>query len=1125
MKAALIVLALSVLVAATAFGAAEAPVSTPGGIVFSFDAPGAGVVYIAGGFNNWAPDADAMTDAGDGVWQITLRLQPGRYEYKFVVEGSEWHADPNNPEFIPDPYGGKNSIVKVLADGSLDMSGWGGEKDSPDPIVGTLAGHAKPLHLVILWHQHQPRYFKDPATGEYLEPWVRIHGIKDYYDMIAILGDYPDLKFTVNLTPVLLSQLEDMVAGYQAWKKAGSTGLMPGCDKWMRLTLTPPAQLSQDDKAFILRNFFRMPWETMVEIYPRFSELAAKKPGDSPEDLEAGIANYTNADWRDLQAWFNLSEFDPDFKEGDVTLPDGEVVTVKHLVDKGRDFTEADKAEIIESQMKVMANVIQVHKDFEAKGQLEIITCPFYHPILPLLCDTDIARTANPMLTLPAERFAYPEDAAAQIMMARDYHRKLFGAEPRGMWPSEGSVSEAMLPLVADAGIKWLATDEEVLAKSLGVGKLTAAQKYRMYYAGEGEARVAMIFRDHRLSDDIGFQYSKMNGTEAANDMMRKLHAIHETIQTLDGDYVVPIIMDGENAWEHFENDGKEFFHSFYSQLKEAGWIVPVTVSEFLEISPPEVTLGKLAPGSWIMPNFDTWIGEAEENTAWDYLTLARRHIEDNRASLSAEGLEQVLKEAYIAEGSDWFWWYGLDQGSGKDEVFDEAFRGTLSRIYTLSGHQPPDYLSLPIVAVGGSEPTRSITQAISPTIDGKLTFPDEWDGAAYIGDAEGGAMQRAGGDVVSGFHYGYDGVNLYLRVNSGAVLGERSAIYVFFSGMSDIGTNVEFSTPDGYRSFGFGVANRLTITFREEGVHADLRQADGQGYWRPPVETYAEGEDFVEVQIPFHLLGVETGSTLKLAVQAHCAGEFDVVPERSFLAFKVPPLGKVTAIASFDDPAGDDHGPGYYTYPTDGVFTPSAFDMTSLEVIRDSEDVLIFKIGLGAKPTSPWGGITGYSLQAIDIYIDTDGKPGSGSTDFFTARNARTVPEHAWEYCLRASMDLVAMHDTGWNTFDKIKVESYGDEASSAIYIRVPRAAIEGGRTWNVIVAMLGHDGYGEGGIRAVSGSAEQWTFGGCDKEGLCPAIMDLFVGMGESQEEMLSAYRDTGEMVEIRGLRVTLP
>jgi hypothetical protein len=432
-------------------------------------------------------------------------------------------------------------------------------------------------------------------------------------------------------------------------------------------------------------------------------------------------------------------------------------------------------------------------------------------------------------------------------------------------------------------------------------------------------------------------------------------------------------------------------------------------------------------------------------------------------------------------------------------------------------------------VAVGGSDPSTPITAAISPAIDGRVSSSDEWEGAAFINDAEGGAMQRAGGDVLKGFHYGYDGVNLYFRLNTDVESARQGdcSFSVYFSGPSDIGTNIEVAAPGAEpRSFGFGVSTRVEVTFDGEDVSAAIAGADGKGGWLTPAAGYAVAGDFIEVQVPFIALGVETGSTLKLAAVAYCGGEeADVVPDRSFLSFKVPPLGEVTAIASFDDPAGDDYGPGYYTYPTDGVFVPGAFDMTSLKVIRDADEVLIFEIGLGTKPTSPWGGITGYSLQAIDIYIDTDGKPGSGSTEFFTARHARTVPEHAWEYYIRASMDIVAMYDAAWNTLDRVKVESYGDEASSAIYIRVPEGAIEGGKTWTVIVAMLGHDGYGEGGIRAVTGSAEQWTFGGCDSEGLCPAIIDLFVGEGDGQEDMLSSYRETGKMVEIRGLGVTLP
>ncbi len=1132
-----LILALGVLLPVVCLAQGVGPRATPEGIVFSFEARGAGVVYIAGEFNAWAPTRDAMTKVGEATWEITLSLDPGRYEYKFVIDGTDWRDDPANPNAVSDPYGGKNSVVVVLEDGSIEVPA-GAPEAKADPVVGTLSPLPKSLHLAILWHQHQPRYFKNPGTGEYMEPWVRIHGIKDYYDMVAILEDYPDMKFTVNLTPVLLSQLLEIIEGYDRYKESGMEGHATGSDMWVRLTLTLPAELTDDDKAFILRNFFRMPRETMLDIYPRFKDLAQRKRGDSDEDIAASLGNFTDRDWRDLQAWFNLSEFDPDFKEGEVTLLDGEKVTVKHLIEKGRDFTEDDKIEIIEAHFKILKNVVAVHRHYQDQGQIEVITCPFYHPILPLLCDTDVARGASPGIELPAEHFVYPQDAAAHIGMACEFHRDLFGRKPQGMWPAEGSVSEAILPLVDAAGLDWIAGDEEVLTRSLGMRSLHAGQKYQMYWAESEGARVAMIFRDHRLSDDIGFRYSKMNGTDAANDMITKLYNIHKAVQRMDGDYVVPIIMDGENAWEHFERDGKEFFRSFYSQVSEAGWLIPVTISEYLEKSPPRQTLPLLAPGSWIARNFDTWIGEEEENRAWDYLAGARRMIEAKRATLSPEVLDQVMTEVYIAEGSDWFWWYGLDQGSGNDESFDAAFRGTLKRVYTLAGETPPGYLDLPIVAVAGAEPSRPIRGKISPNTDGVLSRPDEWDMAGLINDADGGVMQQAGGDVLTGLYYGFGDNLLWLRIDfdmaSADLVSGEWRLEIAFSGKMGSKVNVYAGGEGGAsrQTFDFGIARRTTISeIRPPGTSGHLDIADGEGGWTPQSQDVSDYVhryvgDFMEISIPLHALDVSTGDGLRIGILAYNdQGDKDVIPNTGSVAVRVPPTGGRAALKSLADPVGDDHGPGSYTYPTDPVFVGGAFDLTSLEIMLDAEDNVIFKLGIGNGLDPVWGGVAGYSLQAIDIYIDTDGVADSGQRNLFRARKAGTIADHAWEYFVRACMDTVAIYDQKGTRLEQTGIKTYPDKASSSVFVTFPRATIPDGKTWNVIIAMLGHDGYSEGQIRPVLGSREQWSFGGCDDESLCPAIMDLIVEDGPSQEEQLSSYRRTGSLAEIHGIRVDLP
>jgi alpha-amylase/alpha-mannosidase (GH57 family) len=1113
------------LVPALCLAAAHRPTLSADGVTFTLDAPAAEEVYLAGDFNSWNPAKDAMHKDDTGTWTITVPLKPGRYEYKFVINGGEtWKHDITNPLWADDPYGGRNSVVIITQEGALNFSRRTGAP-AYAPVVSSLKGYSKPLHIAIMWHQHQPRYFKDPDTGEYTEPWVRLHGIKDYYDMPAMLQQYPDMSFTVNLTPVLLMQIEEIVEGYDAYKQSGASGPMPGGDKYMRLTLTPPDKLTHEEKVFILRNFFRMPKETMIDPHERYRELASLKLGDSDSEIERTIKAYTDEDWRDLQAWFNLAWFDPDFRTGDVTLPDGETVSVRDLVKKHRGYTEADKAEIIDIQMKIIRNIVPLHRELMKTGRLEVTTSPYFHPILPLLCDTDVAREASPGITLPSVRFSHPEDARAQMEMAVDYYSDLFSRLPKGVWPSEGAVSEAIVPIVAGFDIEYMATDEGILAKTLGKQTLNFDEKYRMYNFEKDGRRLALVFRDHKLSDDIGFRYSKMDGVEAANDLMSMLHRIHRATQAFDGQFVVSIIMDGENAWEHFENDGKTFLNSLYYQISEATWLEPVTMSGYLEKYPPERTLPRLAPGSWIGASFDTWIGEKEENTAWDYLAEARQAVDSNSAAAGADGVAAALRDVYAAEGSDWFWWYGLDQNSGNDEAFDEAFRGTLSRVYEKLGLKAPDYLEIPIIAPAGEEPTHSMTGQITPVVDGKVTSLSEWQGAAYVDDSQGGAMARSEGDLIKAIHYGYDRENFYIRLDPGGMATAGCEFCVYLSGTTGSRVNAltRGRTDAAPRSLGFGIG--WEIAYTPGAKQAQAYMATGGEGWRESFKAPAAFGDVLEMAIPFGMLAVSSGEDVTFTVVGYCDDrEVDVIPSGGPLTFRVPALGDAVTLKSLEDIAGDDYGPGYYKYPTDPVFLPGSFDMTSLDVMLEKSGKLIFKVGMRDGLHSPWGGITGYSLQAVDIYIDTDGIPGSGLRDLYTARRARTIPEHAWEYYVRACMDTVAIYERG-RRLDEIKINSYADMMTSSIVVEVPRDAIVGDKEWNVIVALLGHDGYSEGQVRPVKAVEGQWVFGGCDNPVLCPAIIDLVLDKGVSQEEVLSSYRKTGELAEIPGFKIVLP
>ena len=687
--------AVLAFLAGSAFAAAATPTPADGGFRFSFSAPGARSVNLAGEFNGWDPGAVPMSDAdGDGVWEVVIELDRGRtYQYKFVLNGGErWEPDPLNPERVDDGYSGFNSVLSITEDGQVVLGALeGGKPVVHEPVLESLEPLPYRLNVAIVWHQHQPKYLKDLETGEYLEPWVRLHAIKDYYDMVAILEEFPAIHFTVNLTPVLLTQLEEVIAGYE------SGG---GTDRYLRMTLKDAATLTDDDKLFLLTHFFNANWDNMINVWPRYKALKDMKLGDSSALLTQSAAAFTEQDWRDLQVWFNLAWFDPDFQERDITLPNGKTVTVKHLIAKERGFTESDKREIADAQIAIMKNVVAVHRKLQDDGRIEVITTPFYHPILPLLCDTGLARKATRGIALPGAPFRYPDDARRQVKLAADYYEGLFGRKPSGMWPGEGAVAQEIVGMVADGGFSWMASDDQILQYSLGARQLTPEQRYAMHWVADGDKRVAMIFRDHRLSDDVGFNYSRMDGVEAANSMIRSLSAIGERLEGVGESAVVPIVLDGENAWEWFRHDGKEFFRSWYDQMSRASWIRTVTVSEYLAEHPPVSSIPTLWAGSWISHDLTTWIGEPEENQAWEYLARVRGDLAPELASRGGDpAVARAYDEMLAAEGSDWFWWYGSDQTSPNEGEFDRIFRGTLANVYTLIGKEAPQFLAEPVSA------------------------------------------------------------------------------------------------------------------------------------------------------------------------------------------------------------------------------------------------------------------------------------------------------------------------------------------------------------------------------------------------------------------------------------------
>jgi alpha-amylase/alpha-mannosidase (GH57 family) len=579
--------------------------------------------------------------------------------------------------------------------------------------------------LCFLWHMHQP-FYKDLWTGEYKLPWTRFHALKDYAGMVEILGEFPHIHQTFNLVPSMLVQIEEYAAGTAS-------------DPFVDCALAPAETLTEAQRSFIAKYFFQANVERIISRYPRYRELYEKR-----------TRRFSVEELRDLQILSQIAWFDEDLLARDEEL--------KALIRKGRDFSRADQELMARKQSEALKRVLPVYREYAAKGQIEISTTPFYHPILPLLCDSDIAAVAHPGVHLPP-RFQYKVDARVQLERARSYMTEKFGVAPLGLWPSEGSVSDEVLALSAECGFTWSGTDNGVLARTLGHGA-GAYETYRAYCWRQTGHEMRMLFRDHYLSDLIGFTYQRMGAAEAAE------HFLNQIRQNAAGrEALVPIILDGENAWEWYEANGRPFLRELYRRISDDKGLEALTVSEALQKFKTEPLQG-IFPGSWINANFDIWIGAEEDNLAWEYLLTARKAY-DAATDVPEQKRALAYEELLIAEGSDWNWWYGPEHGSDNRPEFDELYRAHLKNVYRALGQTPPIELSRPILkGLGEGEHHEAPANFIHAVLDGELTSHFEWLGAGrYRPDLRSGAMH--GGSVAAQeLFYGWDQTSLYIRLD-----------------------------------------------------------------------------------------------------------------------------------------------------------------------------------------------------------------------------------------------------------------------------------------------------------------------------------------------------------------------
>jgi alpha-amylase/alpha-mannosidase (GH57 family) len=673
---------------------------------------------------------------------------------------------------------------------------------------------------------HQP-FYKDLSTGEYKLPWTRMHALKDYYGMVRILEEFPKVHQTFNLVPSMMAQVEEYAAGTAR-------------DPYLDIALKPAESLTEDERAFLLKHSFYSDPGQMIYRYPRYGELF-----DARNAQAGGRSLFGAQEFRDLQMWSQLAWFDEEFQDHD---PE-----VQEWIARGRGFTLSDQVRMGAKQRIIVGKVLPEYAKLAGTGQIEISTTPYYHPILPLLCDSNIAGISHPNVPLPP-RFRYPDDARKQLALAREYVEKHFGVAPVGLWPSEGSVSDEVFALATELGFEWTATDSGVLNRTKQYA-VPVDGLYRPYEWRQSGRTLRVIFRDHFMSDLIGFVYSKMEPSHAAADFLHRIKENCSGILSAGRDALVPIILDGENAWEYYHRNGRDFLRELYGRITDDPGMDAVTVSEGLRLMAPE-RLDHIFPGSWINANFDVWIGAEEDNEAWTQLLRARSTY-DATTDVPEDRRQMAFEELMIAEGSDWCWWYGPEHDSANRIEFDQLYRSHLANVYRFLSISPPEELSRPILRMAARDERVAPTGPIRPVIDGEVTSYFEWLGAGmYRVDERSGSMHGKK-FLVREVYFGSDGTSLYLRLDF------RSGVEGELGGM-EVRANVQ--------SLNSATPFATTIVF--EGSHA-----------RAPEGVECAFARVLEARFPLDAAGVNDGGGVRFQFSLWQAGlPLDAVPQQGWI-------------------------------------------------------------------------------------------------------------------------------------------------------------------------------------------------------------------------------------------------
>lgn len=713
----------------------------------------------------------------------------------------------------------------------------------------------KKLSLAIYWHMHQPVY---EIEGTYLMPWARLHAVKDYLDMVLILDKFPKLKLNFDIVPALIDTIIDYSQGRH--------------DIHSELTITDTNSMSDEEKAFVLNNFFSPKYETMIfrsENYKNLYQKRFSKDVCNPDE-------FSPQEISDLMALFNLVWID--------SIHYSRYPKLQELWGKQYNYTQEDRIEIINIHRQIINEIIPTYRKYIKDGRIEMTTSAYYHSILPILVDLKSSTKATLTTEGLPSNWDLIEDARAQIKHALDRVEKIMGVRPKGFWPPELCLGQKTLDLLAQEGIEWTISDEGNLSDSINFdfvrdfkGNLNDPYHLLKVYEYQTKSNpINIIFRDRSIPNLINFEYAGIDSKMAAGDLYDKIKVIqNKLLVSPDDSHLLTIALDGENCWENYQNDGNDFLTSIYSLIENDETLETVLITDYIKNDKHKKSLNKIHAGSWIDRTFQYWIGEITKNKAWNYLKQTRDSLEmfakDNPEHSK---IESAYRELLIAEGSDWFWWYGEPNNSGQDFVFDYMYRERLKNVYLLIGLEPPNYLNETLITKV-EMPFKHPTRAITPRMDGLLSSYDDWYHSGNIGMLDGPVFRE--NKNVEKIHFGCDKDNVYFRLHINKNANENSFIerinqfYIYIRNASNIGNRAYIrlisKTDNQYPILREKFEHELTLTLIKDTLYPPrLTTCLHPNMWTlaNPDGINIVYKEVIDIAIPFDKLGVKQGESVE---------------------------------------------------------------------------------------------------------------------------------------------------------------------------------------------------------------------------------------------------------------------